>query len=135
MTQERGWKIKPPKTESSNRDVFVPDFLIDMMKEKKERIVELTPDQVTEKFCILRDSLGMKKFRFHDLRHYYVSINHALGVPDQYIMAMGGWNTDRTMKAVYRNILVPEKDKFAKLSLSHFETMQHEMQHENKKAQ
>lgn len=47
------------------------------------------------------------------------------------IMSMGGWSTDRTMKAVYRNILIPEKDKFAKLSLNHFDNMQHE----NKKAQ
>ena len=94
----------------------------------------MTPDQVTDKFCKLRDRLGMKKFRFHDLRHYYVSVNHALGVPDQYIMSMGGWSTDRTMKSVYRNTLAPEKDKFAKISLSHFETMQHEMQHEIEKA-
>ena len=104
-----------------------------MLKKKKGRIVELTPDQVTEQFCVLRDKLKMKKFRFHDLRHYYVSVNHALGVPDQYIMRMGGWSTDRTMKAVYRNILIPERDKFAQISLSHFETMQHEMQHEKEK--
>ena len=93
----------------------------------------MTPDRLTDRFCVLRDKLGMKTFRFHDLRHYYVSVNHTLGVPDQYIMAMGGWSTDRTMKAVYRNTLAPERDKFAKVSLSHFEKMQHEMQHETKK--
>ncbi len=133
MTQERTWEIKTPKTESSNRKVNLPDFLIKILKKKKGRLIEMTPDHITDHFCKLRDKLEMKQFRFHDLRHYYVSVNHALGVPDQYIMAMGGWSTDRTMKTVYRNTLAPEQDKFAKISLAHFETMQHEMQHENKK--
>lgn len=132
MTQERTWTIKPPKTESSNRNVNLPDFLIQILKSKKGQLIEMSPDNITDKFCKLRDKLGMKNFRFHDLRHYYVSVNHALGIPDQYIMAMGGWSTDRTMKAVYRNTLAPEQDKFTKLSLSHFESMQHEMQHKNK---
>lgn len=129
LTPEGTWKIKPPKTQGSNRKVILPDFLMDLLKQKKGKIVDLTPDQVTGQFCRLRDRLGLKRFRFHDLRHYFVSINHALGVPDQYIMSMGGWTSDHTMKSVYRNILIPEKEKFAKVSLSHFETMQHEMQH------
>lgn len=133
MAQDRSWFIKPPKTESSNRKVSLPSFLINQLKEKDGRIVNMTPDHVTDRFCVLRDKLEMKHFRFHDLRHYYVSVNHALGVPDQYIMAMGGWSSDRTMKAVYRNTLAPEQDKFSQISLSHFETMQHEMQHKNKK--
>lgn len=134
MTEGRGWKVKPPKTESSNRKVNVPKFLTEIMEKKAGRIVEMTPDQLTDRFCVLRDRLGMKDFRLHDLRHYYVSANHALGVPDQYIMAMGGWNTDRTMKAVYRNTIAPERDKFAEMSVMHFEKMQHEMQHEKEKS-
>ena len=103
-----------------------------MLKGKNGRIVDTTPNRLTDRFCYLRDSLGMT-YRFHDLRHYYASINHALGIPDQYIMEMGGWKTDRTLKAVYRNTLKPEKDKFTNISLAHFDTMQHEMQHKNKK--
>ena len=133
LTLDREWKIKPPKTESSNRMVNIPDFLVKMLRQKEGRLVDLNPDQVTNQFCRLRDSLGLPSFRFHDLRHYYVSINHALGVPDQYIMQMGGWSTDNTMKTVYRNTLKPERDKFAALSVSHFEKMQHEMQHKKRK--
>ncbi len=133
LTLNREWKVKPPKTESSNRIVYIPDFLVKMLKKKEGRLVNLNPDQVTNYFCRLRDAIGLPSFRFHDLRHYYVSINHALGVPDQYIMQMGGWSTDNTMKTVYRNTLKPERDKFAKISVAHFEKMQHEMQHEKKK--
>ena len=132
LKQDRTWEIKIPKTASSNRNTFLPKFLIDMLNEKDGQIVGMTPDQVTDRFCCLRDKLSMT-YRFHDLRHYYASINHALGIPDQYIMEMGGWKTDRTLKAVYRNTLKPEKDKFANISLAHFDTMQHEMQHEKKK--
>lgn len=133
LREDRSWEIKTPKTLSSNRNTFLPEFLIQMLQQKTGRIVNMTPDQITDRFCVLRDSLGMT-YRFHDLRHYYASINHALGIPDQYIMAMGGWKTDRTLKAVYRNVLEPEKNKFASISMAHFSSMQHEMQHENKKA-
>ena len=44
-------------------------------------------------------------FRFHDLRHYCASIQHALGVPDAYIMSRGGWNSDAVLKQIYRHAL------------------------------
>lgn len=129
LTQNRTWEVKVPKTASSNRQVLLPEFLIELLKKKKGNLIDLHPNNITDQFCVLRDRLGMS-CRFHDLRHYFASINHALGIPDQYIMEMGGWKTDRTLKAVYRNTLKPEKDKFAKVSLAHFDAMQHEMQHE-----
>lgn len=132
LTQQRTWEIKTPKTLSSNRQVFLPEFLIKLLECKEGRLLSLHPNNITDQFEVLRNRLGMS-FRFHDLRHYYASINHALGIPDQYIMEMGGWKTDRTLKAVYRNTLKPEKDRFAKISLAHFDAMQHEMQHEKKK--
>lgn len=131
MKEDRTWEVKTPKTVSSNRKVMLPVFLINELKKKKKgRIISMTPDHITDRFCVLRDKLELKHFRFHDLRHYYVSINHAIGVPDQYIMAQGGWSTDITMKKVYRNTIDKELNKFAELSMKHFESMQHEMQHE-----
>ena len=72
-------------------------------------------------------------FRFHDFRHYSASIMHAIGIPDQYIMARGGWKTDTVLKAVYRNVIYDEQKKFTDKINSHFTTMQHEMQHEKEK--
>lgn len=130
IREDRTWAVKVPKTPSSNRDVIIPDFLCEMLKSKKGRIISCNPDQITEDFKSLRDSLGLPAFRFHDLRHYYVSINHAIGIPDQYIMSMGGWSTDKTMKKVYRNTLAPERDKFAELSVSHFEGLENDIKSE-----
>ena len=41
----------------------------------------------------------------HDLQHYCVSIQHALGIPDAYIMARGGWKNDAVLKQVYHHAL------------------------------
>lgn len=78
--------------------------------------------------------LNLKPFRFHDLRHYAASIMHAIGVPDQYIMQRGGWGSDRTLKAIYRGTIEEYTQKYTDITLSHFDNMQHEIQHEKEKA-
>ena len=68
------------------------------------------PEQITNRFRRAIKSCGVDiPFRFHDLRHYYVSIAHALGIPDAYVMEMGGWKTDYTMKRVYRATLADRR--------------------------
>lgn len=102
------WVVKPtPKTDESNRTVILPDFVADrIMLPDHGRVVPLHPEQVSQRFYRAVRSSGCKTpFRFHDLRHYYVSIAHALGVPDAYIMEMGGWKTDNVMHRVYRDTL------------------------------
>ena len=102
------WVIKPtPKTDESNRTVILPNFVMDqIVLPAKGRVVPLHPEQVTNRFRRAVRSSGCEtRFRFHDLRHYYVSIAHALGVPDAYIMQMGGWKTDNVMHRVYRDTL------------------------------
>ena len=48
----------------------------------------MNPNQITRrKFNDLLKRSGMPVFRFHDLRHYSASIQHALGIPDAYIIA------------------------------------------------
>jgi len=97
------WHIKPmAKTDESNRIVILPDFVTEHLTIP----VGLHPEQVSNRFRRAVRSCGcLQHFRFHDLRHYYVSIAHALGVPDAYIMAMGGWKTDSVMHRVYRDTL------------------------------
>lgn len=120
------WVTKPtPKTSTSNRTVELPQFVMDAIDfSRSGTIIKGTPDQISNRFRrAVRFSRVKFRFRFHDLRHYYVSIAHALGVPDAYIMEMGGWRTDRTMKRVYRSTLADrartERDKMT----SHFSGM------------
>lgn len=96
--------IKTPKTYHSDRIVMMPDIVKNHLEGKVGKICPIALSTITREFDSLRDRLGMK-CRFHDLRHYYASILHAIGVPDQYIMEQGGWKSDFMLKAVYRNTL------------------------------
>lgn len=112
------WIIKPtPKTDESNREIVLPSFVMESITlPETGRVVPLHPEQISNRFRrAVRSSGCGHTFRFHDLRHYYVSIAHALGVPDAYIMQMGGWRTDNIMHRVYRDTLpdmmAKEQDK------------------------
>ncbi len=133
MDTNRNWHIKQPKTDSSYRTVPVPDFLVTLMNRKEGRIINATPEQISNRFRRAIKYSGCPHFRFHDLRHYSASILHAIGVKDQYIMDWGGWKTDNVMKSVYRNVIDLEKKKQQKKVEKYFKSMQHEMQHEKEK--
>lgn len=107
-TVNGGWEIKTPKTPGSDRWVPVPDVVWKLIQGKEGRIIDCHPDALSNRFKRAVRFSHLEHFRFHDLRHYYASTAHYLGVPDAYIMANGGWATDNVMKRVYREAL---KDK------------------------
>ena len=115
MVQDENGKYcirKVPKTSTSDRFIEYPEKVIDEIGAGTGRIVTVNPDAITGAFINLRNSLGLK-CRFHDLRHYAASIMHAIGIPDQYIMEVGGWSTDGVLKSVYRNVLDDKSREFS----------------------
>lgn len=117
------WLIKPPKTFSSNRTVELPDFVIKAIQGKQGKIVVYTPHSLSIGFNKLLKKNNITHFRFHDLRHYYVSSLHALNVPDKYIMAQGGWATNHTMQNVYNHAMTDKASEFSGKITQHFETL------------
>ena len=115
------WHIKPPKTVSSDRYVELPPFLINRLKEIEGRIVPTTPHNLSSNFSKFLKKHNIPHFRFHDLRHYNVSILHAMGIPDKYIQAQGGWSTNYTMQNVYNHIISDKQSEFSKQITNHFE--------------
>lgn len=111
-----------PKNASSVRRVPLLAAVMNMIEpgDPDDYVVGLTPSALGESFIYLRNKLGLK-CRFHDLRHYAASILHAIGIPDQYIMERGGWSTDATLKAVYRNTLPDKSSAFSKKANEYFE--------------
>ncbi len=100
--------------------VYRPDFVSDKWRGMKGRIVRLTPDSITNRFNRLLKRNGIPHFRFHDLRHYSASIQHALGIPDSYIMQRGGWGNDGTLKAVYRHVLEEQAKQMDHMANNYF---------------
>lgn len=127
---DKQWHIKQPKTYGSYRDIEFPEFVIERIKGIDGRIVKCTPAQITNRFSRAIVFSKSPHFRFHDLRHYAASIMHAIGVPDQYILQRGGWKTDGVMKSIYRNVIDAESVKQNKKIISHFDSLQHDLQHD-----
>lgn len=116
---DKDWHLKPPKTETSDRYIEAPSFVIERIREVGH-ITSLNPHSITIMFQRVLERNNINHFRFHDLRHYSASIRHALGVPDAYIMADGGWRSDKVLKSVYRHAMDDRKKEMSDLANSHF---------------
>ena len=96
------WVIKTTKTRNSTRKVYIPDFLVEEIKDKGE-IFNGYPNTILVALNRYQDKLGIPRFRLHDCRHFFASYAHDKGMSDADIIATGGWKTDYTMKRVYRH--------------------------------
>lgn len=102
--------IKAPKTDSSDRFVELPEELADKIR-KQGYICNISIKALSKRFSTALKKAGIEHFRFHDLRHAFVSIAHASGIPDAYIMSRGGWATSYTVNNVYRHVLDADRLK------------------------
>jgi integrase len=103
--EEGDWVIKPiPKTTGSQRVIYIDDELAGMIQDKGF-IYKGSPNQLNNHLKILQERFHLPHFRFHDLRAYYASIAHALGIPDAYIMKNGGWTSTNILNRVYKRAI------------------------------
>ena len=117
---------KAPKTFTSDRYIPAPDFVLEHIKGKEGKVCPIALNSITRRFQELREKLGYN-FRFHDLRHYYASSLHAIGIRDQYIMKFGGWKSDSVLKSVYRGTLDDFEKKSANKAKRHFQKSANKM--------
>lgn len=120
------WELKAPKTPESVRTVKLPPEVVERVLQgvaPSERIIKIHPSQVSDRFTAALKKCGIPHCRFHDLRAYAVSIRHALGVPDQYIMKDGGYKTDAVMKATYRRAMEDKREEFTEIANAHFSAL------------
>ncbi len=123
MDENHRWIKKAPKSISGDRYIEFPDFVIEKLKGIEGRITLLKPNQISDRFIDIIKRAGLPKFRFHDLRHYSASIQHALGIPDAYIMQRGGWGSDTVLKNIYRHAIEDKTHDMNHIANSYFETL------------
>lgn len=103
--KHESWVQKETKTEAGFRFTPLPPEVIKKLRACDKQITKLNPNQIYSQFKKALKACEIHDFRFHDLRHYYASVSHALGVPDKYIMKYGGWSSDGVLKNVYQHIM------------------------------
>lgn len=97
-----------PKTDTSNRFIRIPDYLADKVR-AQGFFTKFTINGITDSYIYFRDKYKFPKYRFHDLRHFFVSYCHERGVPEADILAGGGWKTPNVMRNVYRHAMAKNK--------------------------
>ena len=123
-TDGGGYIVKDyPKNDSSHRRVIYPQFVIDELKGVTGFLIKIQPNSISQEFRAARRRAKLPDFRFHDLRAYSVSIAHAIGIPDVYLMERGGWKTDSTFKKVYRRAISDENREISAKLNAHFEKL------------
>lgn len=110
---EHGFTEKGTKTTDSAREIFLPDELATLIRQRGY-IYKGYPGSILKFLHRAQDALEIPRFKLHALRHYYASTAHAIGIPDSYIMQSGGWQSDNVLKNVYRHALDEEKERMQK---------------------
>lgn len=131
--------IKPtPKNAQSRRFVSLPAWITDRITgEGCDKVVKtcrldssvteihnfvtpLIPRQLSNRFTRFVNTYGFEYFSFHRLRAFSVSELSSLGVPEEYLLARGGWKTDHIMKSHYRRTLQTRADEVNEMIKNHY---------------
>lgn len=100
---------KSPKTFESDRWVQLPVQLADRIRQQGY-VTDYTPGALSEAWTKFLKKNGYRHFRFHDMRHFFVSFAHnILHLSDAQIMKMGGWATPSIMRTVYLQSMEDQK--------------------------
>ena len=124
------------KNRYRNRTHRIPPYirmLIDQVE--GDALVSISGRAIYHRWVKLLKRNGLPHMTFHDLRHESASIMALLRVPDKYALERGGWKSDKVMKKVYTHTFSDERQKVDNIIDGYFEElMQHDLQHDMKKA-
>lgn len=72
----------------------------------------MKPSSITQRYGIALKRAGLPHYRFHDLRHYAVSVMLSLNMPKNYIADYMGHETENMLDRVYGHIMKEAKQSF-----------------------
>lgn len=106
--------VTEPKTEKSKREISLPDFLVEELKEyinmlygmmKKDRMFQVTKSYLEKEMIRGVKLSGVKKIRLHDLRHSHASLLiSVLGVQPKLVSDRLGHEKITTTLQTYSHI-------------------------------
>ncbi len=109
--------INPPKTPRSNRTVAVPRFLLALIRDYTDRLMDYEPDEPMfyfTKHYLKREldkgaaAAGVKRIRVHDLRHSHASLLIEMGYSPLLVSERLGHENIQTTLQTYSH-LYPDK--------------------------
>lgn len=108
--------LKLTKTYSGDRKLSIPAYISELIQAQPKTdqyIIHYNRNQLYK--CLERacNSLGLPRYRFHDLRHYQASVMLMLGVPDKYAMERMGHASTNILKNVYQHTMASKSEEVA----------------------
>lgn len=134
INKDAEYVIKGTKTTAGKRTIKIFSPVLELLKKQlrnSEFVTEFQkPSRISNSFVYVLQRLGLRKYRFHDLRHFAVSTMLSLNLPKNYIADYMGHETERMIDEVYGHIMLTAKQNFMDIVDEHYTQMQHKMQHE-----
>lgn len=104
---------KATKSYAGTRVLSLPDIIIKALPKRGDPIINITPNQISDRFRRLIKNMPIPSYTFHSLRHYNASIMLMLNVPDKYAMERMGHSTNHMLKNVYQHVFHTEQQNIA----------------------
>lgn len=114
---------KGPKSNAGTRNIpIAPDIkaLIDKQPHINDYVIQKSAGAIRAAFKRLLDRKNIPHRRLHDLRHGFASSMAAMGVPERYAMAIGGWDTPKVLHEVYEQTFTDLQFEYAKKTDEYF---------------
>lgn len=111
VRSDDGETVKRPKSYAGDRKIKIPGEIAQMIRDNEtEQIVPVNASTLAYHFEETRKKAGVRKMRFHDLRHYSASVLLMLGAPDKYAMERMGHATNNMLKTVYQHTMAEKRN-------------------------
>lgn len=119
IDENRRKVIKHTKTTDSERDIYVPWQIADLIREQGF-VYNRKPGGLNEKLSEVEAKLGIPHFSLHKLRHYFAS--KMLSVTDMAtVQALCGWKTDLTPRRIYIHSIKSEQEHAKQVAMDQLE--------------
>lgn len=115
LDDNRTFVEKTTKTTAGTRTIRMIPLVANALKELKEQAestdghITIRPNIISSRFYKLIRKSSFPQYRFHDLRHYTVSVMLSLNVPKNYIADYVGHETENMIDQVYGHIMASRK--------------------------